>query len=263
MIHLKNKNKISSLKYPLYLGLFILLFCGLAPSAFAVPKKLVLAIISEPSDDAVTLKLAEAISKEAYLRLGIEYFQTKYPALRANLKANEGEVDGELVRGFKYGDSYPNLIRVNEPILKINIAAYSTNSKLKLDKWDDLKGTNLRVDYLRGRIFLKEQLGLRIPKERLFELDYRFQLVERLLMGRSDIFIDIENDIDKLLRSKYNGKNVAKIGIITDFPLYTYLHKKHQDLVPALEKVLRKMKKDGTMKKIEDRVLEVSKHNQE
>jgi alpha-galactosidase/6-phospho-beta-glucosidase family protein len=50
-------------------------------------------------------------------------------------------------------------------------------------------------------------------------------------------------DADKRLKSKdFENSGVRNIGIVHTTFLYTFLHEKHKDLVPKLEKAIREVK---------------------
>jgi len=95
-------------------------------------------------------KYAELLYTEAFRRLGFGFVYEVYPLKRCSAMADAGAVDGEPGRIRDYNQMYPNLIRVEEPVLTTVYLAFSTNAAMHLNGWDSLQDTTYRVDYRIG-----------------------------------------------------------------------------------------------------------------
>lgn len=239
--------------YNIIFGITLFTAPSFAQSESISQKKITLSC-NVSSEDSVSIKRSEAIAKEAFKRMKIDLTFQYLPAARATLLSNSGKIDGELVRVFDYGKSgvAPNLIRTTEPLITIKYVAFIKNPKLNIKDLKGLKNSKLQVDILRGLPILKRLVELQIPKENLTEVNSRDQEIQRLLLGRSDLFLDSETDVQVLLKSpKYKNHQILKAWTLGNYPLYIYLHKKNENLIPQLDQVLRKMKTDGTIDQIE------------
>lgn len=220
-------------------------------------QKIVMSVFQKP-EDSPTVSFLELIYREAFSRMNMDFSFKYVPAQRASIEADSGKTDGEPARREAHNIMYPHLIRVDESVMVITFAAYSTNSKIKLSGWQSLTGTNYRIDFYRGIPLVPERLrGL--PEQNLLELTSHEQALQRLTSGRSDLYIYTEKDMSFLLKNRKDKKiPIYQVGILDRYTAYPFLHKKHKDLIPKLEAVLRAMKKDGTFKRFEDKIMGTS-----
>lgn len=199
-----------------------------------------------PKDDAV-VQLAHLIYGEAFRRLGYELEIVHRPSLRSELYAERGIVDGELGRGKDYGAEHPNLIQVREPALWLTYAAYAINQKLEVKTWDSIKGTGLRVEYLAGMQTPSSKLPHVVDVGKLSSIQSSRQGLHKLVAGRTDVYVDFEEQIDALLKREPFGTPgaIAKKGTLERVAVHGYLHRRHSALEPLLSAVLKDLKKEG------------------
>lgn len=60
-------------------------------------------------------------------------------------------------------------------------------------------------------------------------------------MNRYNFFSPLQGAVQRLP----NGNTIYKAGVMCEYEIYTFLHKKHEKLVPKLAAVFRAMKKEG------------------
>jgi ABC-type amino acid transport substrate-binding protein len=160
--------------------------------------------------------------------------------------ANFGEVDGLPRKVGDFNLSYPNLIRVDVPIIIANLTAYSSNPETVLDGWESLRETNRKVAYLSGIQHSKDILSSLIPSNRLFAVNDRESALKMLLHDRIDLYVDVDIPIDMLIENnKELSRKIYKAGIMERKDNYIFLHKKHEGLVTEVETVLKEMIKEG------------------
>ena len=198
-------------------------------------------------------KWLHLIYAEAFTRLGIEFECPFYPPKRASNMADEGMVDGEPARAAYYAKDHSNLIRLDVPVGSVKFTAFATNSTIQLDGWESLRKTDYRVEYLRGIKACEEGLPDVVSPDKLSAISRVMQGLKRLAAGRIDIFVHLEADVMAALRiDEFKDFGIQKAGVMEQQIAYPYLHKKHQELVPKLETVLKEMRKEGLIEKYQD-----------
>lgn len=193
-------------------------------------------------------KALEALSKEAFRRIGHEFKLVSLPSERSLQAANAGEIDGEGLRVAGLAGKYTNLIQVPERYIGISFVAFATDPAIRLDAgWDSLKP--YRVAFINGwKMFEANTSDARVVNK-VGKPEQMF----RMLDGRR---------IDLALYTLADGVALARhMGLasvrpvrpaLKDVDMYLYLNKKHAALVPQLAGALRTMKSDGTHARILD-----------
>lgn len=197
-------------------------------------------------------KQALAILTEALNRSGYGVSLEHLPGARSLKWANGGILDGDAFRVADLNKSgkYPNLIRVDEPILTIDQSVWS-KMDIKVEGLESLK--NYSVVYDRGTRFIEE-------KEKSFKSIYAVEGMEQVFlalnMGRADITIT-SRETGQMYLKKLNMED-SGIKVLSPplevIQLYPYMNRKHEQLVLLLARTLRSMKADGTYQKIVEAV---------
>ncbi len=162
---------------------------------------------------------------------------------------NEGRVDGDAARVYSFGEHYPNVIRVEEPVGWASFVAYANDPTIRLDGWKSLKGTAYRVAYARGAHICEVRLPEVVNPENLFTVTRWLQGLKMLQAGRIDIFIAAENDILLMLESdEYKDFDIRKVGVMEQVFAHPYFLKKHRNLAQKFEAILKAMAEEGLIK---------------
>lgn len=216
-----------------------------APPATAKP--FIMAADGEPT--TYGSRWVAKIYIEAFKRLGIPFQLDHYTLARRAALVDEGLVDGETSRVFTYGDTRPNLVRVEESLIDLSFSFYTANPKVKLERFEDLRATNYQVEFRRGILLCENTIKQYVAAERVSDVPTQEQGLKKLLAGRTDLYCDIDVYVLQELQSpelKAGSKNVRKvIGIGKSVPTYPFLNKRHADLAPRLAAVLKQMKAEG------------------
>jgi hypothetical protein len=133
------------------------------PLVLAADKIVMAAVVSKDTNQLG--KLANLIYVEAFRRLGMSMEYVQYPAARASAEADIGKVDGELGRVQDYGETHPNLVRVNESPLFFTVAAFAIDPAIKVNGWESLREKPYRVDYRLGYKLFQDQLPKLVEKK--------------------------------------------------------------------------------------------------
>ena len=191
----------------------------------------------------------EGIIEEALHRSGYNFNLVTLPYERSLKMSNEGLVDGEVARSPSIEPQYPNLIRVPESILDIDIVVISREPVDLSDGWNALAGKSIGV--LTGMKATQQYLPETVH---LITVKNTTQLIDMLLKNRVDYVVFMRSIGISILGGDRHGLIVNARPLAT-VPNYTYLHKKHKNLVPGLAQSLREMKQDGTFQQIVEKYM--------
>jgi ABC-type amino acid transport substrate-binding protein len=198
------------------------------------------------SNDTFEGRVLDLVYREAFRRLGVDFEYRHYPAKRASLMADEGRVDGELARVYAYEQQHPELIRVEEALFSTRFVAVASTPEIKLDGWESLRGTTYRVEYVRGHQRAHDRLIEVVEPGRLSAISSWRQGLKKLILGRTDVFVDSEFVINNLLKQEeFQSANLMVVGVMEEISLHAYLHKRHAPLAAQLSAVLKDIKSEG------------------
>ncbi|NJL60278.1 MAG: transporter substrate-binding domain-containing protein [Desulfobacteraceae bacterium] len=184
---------------------------------------------------------------EIFRRMDLKAEFRRYPAKRAGMEADAGNVDGELGRPYEYLSEHTNLIRVEETVFPLNFSAFTAQTSIpELNGWNSLKGTDYRVGYIRGIRTVESNLPKVVVSENLSDVTEPAQGLKQLISGRIDLFVDEESGILTLLNTpEFKDSKIRSAGIMGSVHLYPYLHKKHAALAPKMAEIIRAVKAEG------------------
>ncbi|SMP88964.1 polar amino acid transport system substrate-binding protein [Epsilonproteobacteria bacterium SCGC AD-308-P11] len=196
--------------------------------------------------------LLESIIKEGFKRADIPLKYQTLPNQRSLINANNGIDDGEAARIWEINKFYPNLLRVPVSIHSIDLVVLSREN-LYIKKPSDLKPFNVGV--IRG-MKIAEQIAENAKPLSLTKTTDHLTLIKMLSTHRLDVIVTSKIALlTGLSETKEKGFFMASKPLLSR-PLYMYLHKKHQALIPQFEKAFNSMVEDGTYKKIRDHFLQ-------
>lgn len=233
-------------------GLAILITLGINFTGIVQAREtLVIAIAEDPPYHNVQgTGFVDVLEREVMNRIGYDIRFDKLPSERALLYANEGISDGvaDRIRGIdKY---YPNLIRVDEPVMTWNFVAFSRRTDIKIDGWESIKPYSLGI--VNGWKILERNTEDALFRTKVKNIDLLFTLLEN---GRADLVLtEVWQGLLYLKQHPINDVKLLHPNIVSKV-LFMYLHKKHQKLASRIAEALRGMKKDGSYQKIVDKIL--------
>ncbi len=171
------------------------------------------------------------------------------PAARASEMSTQALTDGELGRTEFYGEKYPELIRIPEPHMVVNFAAYTTLAGISRFDWQSLNNQNRSIVYLRGIDKLERRMrSLHAPHQH--PINSELLGLRMLVNGRADVLIGPEPGVDKLLgRKEFQESGIHKAGQLEAHAAHAYLNRRHANIAERLAEELRKMKEEGLLKK--------------
>ncbi len=187
----------------------------------------------------------DRILTEAFRRLGMTLKILQLPSERALQNANQGIDDGNFVRVEGMEKMYPNLIRVPEPITTLEFSAFTKDARIRITGWESL--APYRVGIMNGWKIVENNVGHVKSLNKVRDEHVLFPL---LLAGKIDIAVyDYRQGEYALKQLGAKGVRALQPPLVVR-PMYPYLHKRHADLVPKLDRTLKAMKRDGTVNRI-------------
>jgi len=189
------------------------------------------------------------VMEEAFKRIGFKLIINPMPGSRSLLQADEGKTDGDAHRIFDLIEKkgLKNLIRIPEVQQVIHDYAWS-NKDLDLNNgWSDLSPYSVGVHL--GTVFVPEQA--KKHAKYVWPVNNTEQMFKMLVADRIDLVIATPSNAGILKSKTFRNSGIRRIEPpLTSLDIYTYLHKKHRDLVPRVAESLHNMKIDGTYLKL-------------
>ena len=236
----------------LVLSALSLLLLRSAPASAAEPQlHLVLnSPFSAPITSAQKDGFLDLLYAELFSRLGITFEIQLLPGERALRNAEAGIDDGDVCRIDGLERYYPNLIRINEPVMEYRMVIFSRDLDFTVTGVETLQPHRLGI--LSGWKILEEATAEHPRRLRLESTD---QLFLMLAAGRLELaLIDRLPGLEAIRRLEIDGVRELSPPLLTGM-WYLYLHRKHAALLPAIDEELRRMKADGSYERIRRQAL--------
>jgi polar amino acid transport system substrate-binding protein len=221
----------------------LLLFAGLLfTSPVLAQEKIIISGITGSRSS----QLCIATVREAYKRIGYEIEIQRFNGKTALKKSNSGEVDAELQRVDGISRKYSNLIQVPIPINFLRGTAFATKVSFPVTGWYSLKPYKIGIP--KGILFAEQGTEGMNP----IVADSYQGVLDKLDSGEVDVIV-LPQINGRLAIKEGKVKGLKELeGILEQVFAYHYVHKKNESLVPRLEKVLKQMLLDGTIKRLRD-----------
>lgn len=199
------------------------------------------------ADPATTV--AERIVREAYRRLGRELEVQAMPGERSLLSANSGETDAELYRKAGIDKLYPNLLMVPVALQQYEIVVFTKSRQLSVHGWESLRP--YRLGFVKG-IKIIEENTVGMQSETVATMQQAFSKLE---LGRTDVVLANRiSGLASLRQHQFGGVRVLQPSLAV-FPVFHYLNKKHEPLLPRLTAVMRELEQERFIQRVQDEVL--------
>ena len=234
---------------------FLVLLLGLGCTAMAAPQAPVspptptapIVIGTEGAPEGYFSRFATLIYTEAFKRLGLTIRLDHFPLARQRMLLDSGAIDADGGRIREFGAAHPNLVRVEEAHVDLNFALYAAQPGLRFESLEQVRSTDLLVEHRRGILFCEQALMPLLTPERLSTISTEEQGLQKLLLGRTNLYCDLDMAVRRVMNSPEfkDRPAVHKAFTFRPVPIYMYLHRRHADLVPRLAVVIKQMKAEG------------------
>ena len=199
----------------------------------------------------------DLVATEAFRRIGVTVKTVKLPAERGLINANQGIHDGEMLRVGGLDKIYRNLVMVPEKIMDGHFVAFSKKDIDLSTGWRALAPYS--VVFINGWKILEKNVPAKTSVVKVRSATLLFPMLE---LGRADIVL-YEEWGGLYLLAGYKPTTIRELKPpLASRPLYMYLNKAHQEMVPRVSNALLQMKADGSYQKIVDRILSPLKPGQ-
>lgn len=190
------------------------------------------------------------ILTNAYKEIGYKVVKKAYPTRRALMAANIGKIDGVFSHMEETAEWFPNLIRINVPICRLKLYAYS-KKKINANTLDDLN--NVKIGITKDSIISKQALKGKPHKQYVNNA----KLYEMLLNDHVDIIILVGQGARRIInRKKYPIHELPFVVGRENY--YHFLHKKNSPLVQQLTAILKRYEKEGFIERANNEDLNYS-----
>lgn len=191
--------------------------------------------------------MADMIVKEAFSRIGIKVRIVPAAGATALEKTDKGMYDGDLFRIAGANQKYPNIIQVPESYYDYEFVAFSKTVNVPMTGYDGLKP--YRVATMKGWVETDNNVREDNTKS-VVRIAGAFDMFNSLNKGEADIVIYNRLMGYEMIKEMGSPDIHVLEPPLSSKPVYLYLNKKHQDLIPKLDTAIKDMKKDGTIQKI-------------
>jgi polar amino acid transport system substrate-binding protein len=200
-------------------------------------------VFSTIVDQRPSAMMAQRVLTQAYKQLDVTVSFEELPNQRARALQESNVLDGV---DYRIMDSpVGDLQKVSISVGYEDLVAYSNGKRFKLEGYKSLQPYT--IGYLSGAKVFEERLqGMEVDTAPNLE-----SLFRKLDAGRTDIVIDSRSSYCKV--SKLGLHNIVMLEpSLERLPAYHWVSKRHKDLIPRLEAVLKKMAQDGTIRKLQE-----------
>ncbi len=183
-------------------------------------------------------EIGRIVLPQIYKNIGINVEVTPLPGNRAQYLANSGMQDGEIMRISTYGNEALNTVRVPTPYYYLETTPFVLkNSDIVIKSKQDL--AQYRVAKIRG---VKHTNNITEGLIKLYDMSSTENMFKLLLSKKVDVVLT--NTMD-------GNAAIARLGLqdmvemkkpLARLPLYHYLHNKHDDLVPLIDREIKRLK---------------------
>lgn len=225
---------------------------GPATSANSAPRPhLVLnspfsAPLTSPAQDG----FLDLLYAELFRRLDLSFEIQLMPGERALWNANAGLDDGDVCRIAGLEADYPNLRRSQEAVLDFQMVVFSRGPDFVVAGAASLLPYELGI--LRGWKILEDATSLHPRRVELDQAEQLFRMLDhdRLELALIDRFLGQEI----IERLEIQGVKMLAPPLLSG-NWYLYLHESHQQLLPEIDRELRRMKEDGSYERLRRQAL--------
>lgn len=173
---------------------------------------------------------------QAFAISDIEFTALRVPSNRSLNLAHMGVVDGELSRVGNLhevtNNKYSNLIKIDHKMLSVWVSVFGIHDNIRIHSLEDIG--QYSVCYINGRKFFDDVFAPLVKPGSLMRVNSDRQAFEALAKKRVDIVITTHVEGQQLIASEPKFSQIKQIKKIIELPIYSYIHKKHQALLPEL-----------------------------
>lgn len=226
--------------------IFLLLLLLLPLPANAAENRVYTVGISCVDEQRCPMIILEAFIAEAYARAGTSARFVRQPRLRDLQAADHGLIDATAVATMEAIGEYPHLAVVPTSFLETRLCAYSWNPQIKIRSLGDLG--RYAVAVVRGDIVAVRRAEKHA--DRVYLANTYEGLFRMLDGGRVDAVL-VEREVGRLFAQQADMNGVRESPPLLTARMYHAVNAGLEPaLVPALDRAIRGMLRDGTARRL-------------
>jgi len=171
--------------------------------------------------------------------------------LRSLQVSNSGELDGELHRVSNFheitNNQYNNLLRIDSKLLSVHLIVFAKENFL-INSTEDIQ--NYSLAYYRGRKDVDQLLSQQTTQKSIYRVNTDIQAFQMLAADRVDLVITESHLGNSIINSNTEFNNIKELKHLAKTDIHSYIHKKHQKLLPIINKTLELMEANGRFEEI-------------
>lgn len=218
-----------------------------APS-YAEPSKALRPLIrfSCPANhDSDSYKKLHYIYSLAFDQLGYNFMLLQRTAERSLMENRHNIMDGECARIHDLGDEGAGMIRIDTPVIQMEVSAWSYQTDLKINTENDLIDTPLTIGYLKGAVFFENYIARHNIKNHI-AFTNQAQAIKHLASNQVSLLIMSQESIEIGLSRQQELGPPKKIVVLKKTDLFPYLSQKNAHLKKRLELELNNILREVT-----------------
>lgn len=199
--------------------------------------------------------LFHMVLDEAGQRMGIDIVFQEMPAERSLSLVNSGIDDAECCRiPAVIQQEYPDLLSVPVSFYTARFVAFARDETIRIKSWNELRP--YQVGVVAGWKILVNKVA-EVQPEGYFVVDTPDAMFQMLDKGRIDVAVlGYLSGLQVIHKLNMQGVHVLEPPLALK-PLYLQVHQRHRALVPKFAQVFEEMQGDGTIARLEEKVLEL------
>lgn len=192
------------------------------------------------------------ILKVVYSRLNIPMELVDLPAKRALVESSEGRLDGEVHRNIMVQTQYPSLVMIRPALNYIEPSVFSKKERFEVKGWNSIK--DYQIGIVRGVGTSEDGTKGMKSVQAVNTLD---QLMLMLAEERVDVAVsDAFSGLAALKKLKLEDRVRVLKPPLQKNEIYHFLHEKHRDLIPKVERALGEMQASGELERLRKQIIE-------
>lgn len=180
----------------------------------------------------------QALLEKAYSNVGVNIKYIPIPLARSYVEANAGRIDGLRGRVGFADNRYPNLVKIEYPLIQFNVVLVVDHTRGTTCSEKDLK----KVGTVRGFRALEHYLESHILNLPIVEFTDRNNVLEQLQAHRLDAVILTESMIED---HWFSTNPKWSRYLLTSTSTFHFLHKRHTALASRISDEIVKLEVSG------------------
>jgi len=183
--------------------------------------------------------------RQAYHEIGYDVELKKYPIKRSYVQADFDKVDGVLIATKSILKKHKNLVPVPVVLSQVDLVVYSIDKDFVVGGPSSLKP--YKIGLMRGYV-QSHALTEGMARQTVDGYKALFRLLQ---IGRVDVVILLRREAERFLAANPEFSEVKALSPpLFSVPMYHFLNKQHQDLVPRIAPVMQRLIDDKVLEKL-------------